>query len=338
MAFNIFRTSCFLLAALVACSSPGRVQAQASKSAEPSYDIPSLSVELQSLHSRIRESRDSPGRLSELRKQLPAAWHVQTSESRYDISAEPLRTLLASAAGDPKQRTARADDAVAWIADLRSQLYGYAARSAANSSTARGKLDEILHRHEFGAVRPPSARDLLRQRINEWLLRLLRSILDSIGRHPIGIKLLFWPVVLGVTSWIALMLFRFWNERARRDEMQAIETVAAHRSWQEWIRAAREAAARGDFREAVHSAYWAGIVHLEDSGLIEPDRTRTPREYLRIVAEACGDAAEVRANLRESLAALTSRLERVWYGLRPAGDEDFQDCMRRVRELGCRLP
>jgi hypothetical protein len=114
--------------------------------------------------------------------------------------------------------------------------------------------------------------------------------------------------------------------------------VAAHRSWQEWIRAAREAAAHGDFREAVHSVYWAGIVNLEDSGVIEPDRTRTPREYLRAVAESSGDAPAPSAKLRAPLAALTSRLERVWYGLRPAGAEDFQECMERVQELGCRLP
>jgi hypothetical protein len=212
------------------------------------------------------------------------------------------------------------------------------ARTSATSPSARGKLEEILHRHEFGAVRPPNAWDLLRQKINEWLLHLLRGILNRLEGHPMGVKMLFWIVVLGVTSWIALMLFRFWNESARRDEIVAIDSVAAHRSWQEWIRAAREAAAHGDFREAVHSVYWAGIVNLEDSGVIEPDRTRTPREYLRAVAESSGDAPAPSAKLRAPLAALTSRLERVWYGLRPAGAEDFQECMERVQELGCRLP
>jgi hypothetical protein len=343
MTLSSFRFSCFLLVAPALCWIPGRASSQAAAPASASvtsssYDIPSLIAELRSLESQIREARDTPARLSEMRLQLPAAWHVDARGERYEIPAEPLRSLLATAAIDPKQRTQRADEAVAWIADLRVQLDEYAARASANSSPARSKLDEILHRHEFGAVRPPSAWDLMRQRINEWLLHLLRGILSRIERHPIGVKLLFWFVVLGVTSWIALMLFRFWNERARRDEIQSIEGVVAHRSWQEWIRAAREAAARGDFREAVHSSYWAAIVHLEDSGAIEPDRTRTPREYLRAVAQSSGDTPVPRAKLRESLAALTSRVERVWYGLRPAGAQDFQECMQRVQELGCRLP
>lgn len=343
MTLHSFQRRCLLFIALAICmiSRPAHSQAPAdasSLSQTASNDIPSLALQLRSLESNIRESRETPVRLNALRTKLPAAWRVHISEGSYEISPEPLRTLLASAASDPNNRTNRADDAAAWVADLRKQLEGYEARMSAESHASRSKLDEILHRHEFSAVRPPNAWDLLRQRINGWLLRLLKGILDRIVRHPMGVRALFWIVVLGVTAWLALMLFRFWNVRARRDEMQAIESVAAHRSWQEWIRAAREAAARGDFREAVHSAYWAGIVHLEDSGVIESDRTRTPREYLRAVADSSSDLATPPAKLRDSLAALTSRLERVWYGLRPASAEDFQECMHRVQELGCRLP
>ena len=122
------------------------------------------------------------------------------------------------------------------------------------------------------------------------------------------------------------------------EEMQSIEHVAAHRSWQEWIRAARLAADGGNFREAVHSSYWAGVTYIEDLGVVAPDRSRTPREYLRLIEESSGYLPSERAKRRDSLAALTSRLERIWYGLRPARVEDFQDCMHQVEELGCRLP
>src|SRR6202030_212073 len=110
--------------------------------------------------------------------------------------------------------------------------------------------------------------------------------------------------------------------------------------WQEWIHAAREAAARGDFREAVHSAYWAGISRLEETGVLPRDRTKTPREYLQLIdarplaAELDSHAAQ---DYKKPLAALTSRLERIWYANRLARLEDFDDTLRHLEALGCSL-
>ncbi len=165
-------------------------------------------------------------------------------------------------------------------------------------------------------MRPPSQWDLLRERINAWLVRMLDRLFENIGRHPMGAKVLFWLILFSVVGWLAMMLVRFWLGRARMDELRSVGQVAFTRSWQEWIRAAREAAARGDFREAVHSVYWAGIAHLEDDGTISRDRTRTPREHLQLVAEAVAAAAAAPqiSRQRDSLAALTSLFERVWYG------------------------
>jgi hypothetical protein len=167
---------------------------------------------------------------------------------------------------------------------------------------------------------------------------MLNRLFENIGRHPLGAKLLFWLILFAVVGWLAMMLVRFWLGRGRLDELRSIGEVAFARSWQEWIRAAREAAARGDFREAVHSVYWAGIAHLEDDGTISRDRTRTPREHLQLVAEAATAAAAPQVSRqRDSLAALTSLFERVWYGRGQADARDFETSMQQAEGLGCDL-
>ena len=79
-----------------------------------------------------------------------------------------------------------------------------------------------------------------------WIEDLLLRILGQIGRYPIGVKILFWVITIGVIVWLALVLFRYWTRRATLEELQAPDSVAYVRTWQEWIQAAREAATRGD--------------------------------------------------------------------------------------------
>ena len=134
----------------------------------------------------------------------------------------------------------------------------------------------------------------------------------------------------------ALVLFRYWTRRAALEELQAPDVVAYIRTWQEWIQTAREAATRGDFREAVHSAYWAGISYLEESEVVRKDRTRTPREYMRLISNATQLAASGRKT-REALSSLTIVLEQVWYGRRPASSQDFTNAIQSVEALGCQL-
>ena len=69
-------------------------------------------------------------------------------------------------------------------------------------------------------------------------------------------------------------------------------TPGAPRGWQHWLREARAAAARGDYRAAIHAAYWAAIAHLEETKSLPEDRARTPRESLRLIRP---ESAELRA-------------------------------------------
>ena len=301
-------------------------------------DSSSFAAELQRIANAIEKEKDNLAGLGVLRKNLPSHWEINSGEQHYKLSAEPLNGLLREAekGKNPKSIAGKAGEAAEWAFDLANQAKAYAEPQTGGGSSARPVLERILSRREFGGVNGPSSWDLFRQRVIQWIENLLLRILGQIGRYPMGAKVLFWLLLVAVVVWLAVVLFRYWTRRATLDELQAPDSVAYVRTWQEWIQAAREAAARGDYREAVHSAYWAGISYLEDSELVRKDRTRTPREYMRLVSNSTQLVATGRKT-RESLYALTVVLEQVWYGRRSASNQDFAQALQSVEALGCQL-
>ena len=301
-------------------------------------DASSFAAELQRIGNAIEKEKANPAGLAALHKDLPSHWEVNTGEYHYSLSAEPLSGLLheAESGKNEKSIAAKASEAAAWAFDLANQAKAYAAVQSRADLNARTALERILTRREFGGVKGPSAWDLFRQRVNRWIGDRLLRLFRQIGRYPVGATVLFWLIIVAVVVWLAVVLFRHWTRRAALDELQAPDSVAYVRTWQEWVQAAREAATRGDFREAVHSAYWAGISYLEDSEVVRKDRTRTPREYMRLVSNSTQLVATGRTT-REALSALTLVLEQVWYGMRPASNQDFAKAMKSVEGLGCHL-
>jgi hypothetical protein len=91
------------------------------------------------------------------------------------------------------------------------------------------------------------------------------------------------------------------------------------------MREAEEHAAGGRFRDAVHCLYWASIVTLEGRRLWQPDRARTPREYLRLLDPASATAPLLRRQ--------TFSFETIWYGLRPAARPDYDSALELHRQL-----
>jgi hypothetical protein len=313
-------------------------QTPATKSDSPSYGPTSFAIELRWLKTSIDKSDISAQQAAAIGATLPASWKINGPDGQYEVPSATLRRLLECAKCDAAERKLRLDQARLWLGTLAGQTEGYSASADSEKSGARPKLDKILRRREFSSVRQPSEYELLHQRFNRWLLRMIGKLFENIGRHPIGAQTLFWLIVFLLVSWLALTLVRFWMRRARIEELKSVGAIKRHRSWQEWIRAGHEAAARGDFREAIHSVYWASVTNLEDAGILSMDQTRTPREHLRLLGEAEGAPESSIRKQRDCLVALTSRLERVWYGRNPAGTEDFQACLQQAEELGCRLP
>jgi len=307
----------------------GRAQTPATENSTPAsaaYDVPSFAAELHRLSGMLHE-KPSVNEMTALRDSLPQRWIISTPERSYAISSQTLRNQLTALSSDKAQ---------VWVDRLAAEL-DLSASPAQTSREAQAELQRILARPEFAAVRPPSAWELFRQRLAAWVGRMLMRLFGGIGRHPISGAILFWFIIVAGVGAIALWMFRFFANREHMDSLPPSPSVHASRTWQEWIRVAREAAHRGDFREAVHSAYWAGIVRLEDAGVVPRVRTKTPREYLRLVTDPLPGELASHPSHREPLAVLTSRLERTWYANRGAGPDDFRESLRQLEALGCQL-
>lgn len=318
--------------------SPRAAAGQADASAaEGTLELASFAAEMRRLDATLAVGAHDSADLSRLLSQLPSRWRIQSAEREYTVSSDPLRTLLADAVRDPAKREAKVNDARTWLQEMAAQADAHSAKREPSGENPRTLAEQILRRPEFTPSRPPSPLRLLRQRAAEWLQRLLLRLLRSAGNHPIGGMILFWLLLAGAVLWLGLSLFRYWAKRARLEGLQTTGSLTVTRTWQEWIRAARLAADRGDFREAVHSVYWASILFLEIEGVVKHDSARTPREYVRLLDAAGASEAAPQKNRREMLGVLTARLERVWYGFRPAGPEDWRECLQKLESMGCRL-
>jgi hypothetical protein len=179
---------------------------------------------------------------------------------------------------------------------------------------------------------------MLRDRISEILQAALDRIFRRVGGQASFGYALLWIGVCAAAILIGYWIFHRWFRTARSVEMALQSAAVPVRSWQEWIFAAREAAGRGDYRMAIHCAYWAGIARLQDLGALAPDRAKTPREYLRAFTKAKLVVPETLATRQQALYLLTSRLEKIWYGYQIATEADFRDSLTQLETLGCHLP
>jgi|HubBroStandDraft_6_1064221.scaffolds.fasta_scaffold127782_2 hypothetical protein len=285
-----------------------------------------LSSQLAQLDKQLK-IKPSKEQFADLQRALPSDWQIQTPDRTYSVSTQPLRRLL-----NPDNL----DDARAYIATLREQLdTGETVVPA--SSNARAELDRILADSRFHQVRQPSPWELWRQRVNAWLLRQVQKLVLAVARHPIGAKFVFWLVLAGAVTLLAFVIYRMFMRNDRIDSLHPEAVRMRSRSWQEWIRAAREFAARGDYREAIHATYWAGIKRLQDANALPLDRAKTPREYLRALAAPRAPEQESNEKYKDPLAKLTTNLELAWYANRRAGSAEFAETLQQAEALGCRL-
>jgi hypothetical protein len=274
-------------------------------------DPGSLAAELHRLEKAVGE-----GRGPQIVFSLPASWVVEASGRRYSISTVPLRKMIAS----PSQTQL-------WLDQLARELESFpAARDTATS--ARAQLDRILARREFAPVRPPTLWERLTQRIIDWISGIIRRIVAYARQHPTSGTILFWLAAAVAVGFLGFWLLRLWNGK-RGVPLSQPEPATLGWTWQQWVFSAREAREQGDMRRAIHCAYWASVVRLQELQLLPRDFARTPREYLGLVPDYEISHAP--------LAALTSAMERFWYAARPASPADLHESLANMESLGCRL-
>jgi len=273
-------------------------------------------------------------RALEIRESLPGEWTVKNGTDQVRVPAEWLRRQLAEVAGRPgPQAEAVRRSAIDKLAALRAQAAALQRSTAGPDATAASeRLAGILARREFRGVRRPGARnwfERLRERVGRWIDEMLFRAFGRVAEIPLAGEMLVWTLVALAFIVVAIWVKRTVNRQLQREEPLPVLAAPSSKDWRRWARDALAAAERGDYREAVHRAYWCGIHRLVEAGLWSAERARTPREYLRALPP--GHA------YRAPLASLTRRFEQSWYGGRPATADDFRATTAELEQMQCPL-
>ena len=343
----VWRALQVLAAALLALvvTSPGPTRAMRvavdvapQSSTAPAYDSQSFIQELGRLRSELQAPRQSTESLRAFRESLPEAWSVNAGGRRYDVPTDLLVSRLVKAERQPEMRTQQLSQARDYLDSLAAETASLSGQPPEQSDAARTKLNAILARSEYAHTVGETWWARIRRRIGEILFDALSRILGHVGGQTSLGYVLLWIAICAAAIFIAYWIFRRWFGVARGEEMALQAAAIPLRSWQEWVFAAREAAGRADYRLAIHCAYWSGIARLQDLGALSPDRSKTPREYLRSLSKGRTLVPETLATRQQALSTLTSRLEKTWYGYQIATEADFRDSLTQLETLGCHLP
>jgi hypothetical protein len=284
--------------------------------------------QLHDFNARVEQIKASPDQVAQFEAEVPDKVSVSDHGREFSVSYSWMKAQLKQfEAAEAKNRPKFLQNIQDQLQLLEKESQGY--QSVKETSKAESdKLNEILSRREFHKSHGPSALAI-------WWQKVLRWIINFLERHPIygkrGTDLLHLLVYGSVA--IAFILFAIWIKRrfahARDDrEREIIPFAPSAKGWRSWMAEAQDSAQKGDWRNAVHLAYWAGISFLEEHGAWRPDRARTPREYLRILG--------MRKPEYPTLSALTRKFEVIWYGHRDASASDFQETLGELEKLGCR--
>lgn len=304
------------------------VPAQQTKdSSGPALDLKSYEVKLDSYAAQISKARRQPAELGRLRKSLPAEWIVRTDRTSVSVPTDWLNNDLAELVLHPKEADVRARHIQARLAAMREAAVRLGSAQPAREDS-RARLDAILHRREFGALHGPTELQILGARLARWLVEQIVKLLTHLHlRTDIG-DVVGW-VVIGLA--FACLCWWLWDRLATltpKPESSTASDVALQASSRAWLDDALAAADRGEYREAVHCAYWAAIARFEDSGRLSRDRARTPRESL-------GQLRAASSGERETLRELTRSFELAWYGYRPVSAADWIGARTQLENMGC---
>lgn len=298
------------------------------KARAESLSIGAYQQQLQGIVSQVESLESHPENAGTVVASIPDEVSVATSSGEIKVSYKVLKDSLAAvAAADESKRPALLRQAQQYARSMNSAAEEYDKR-AADRGPAKQKLEEILSRSEF-KTKGPSAKDALLARIYYWIARWLSKIIFK-GQASFDLMRLIIYLAVGAAATLLLLWTIRRLRRPQEDlpQREIIPFAPSARSWRAWLADARTQAQQEDWRNAIHLAYWAGISYLEEHGAWKPNRARTPREYLRLIGKA--------ASQYPVLAALTHKLETVWYGYGTAAEADFDEALGQLEKLGCR--
>jgi hypothetical protein len=286
------------------------------------YTPESFAAELDRLDSALDQS------MAETSNRLPGEWYVNAERHSYAISTGPLKERL---------RESHSASAREWIAGMRQQVQSFNTPQIRDGDDDQATLKAVLARPQFKAVGLPSAIELLWRRFMAWLGEWLGRLFAFAAQHPTGSQVLFWTLVAAAVLGLGGWLYAVW-ERAGRIPSLPASPPLEHKllSWQEWLLAAREAASKGDHRQAIRSAYWSAVARLQQDGALRINLTDTPRERLRRLAQPGRKSVPLSAAQLDPLTTITTTFERYWYAKLPVHSDDVVRAFENLEALGCK--
>ena len=312
------RRTCILAFCLIAS-----VVCRADAAAGDAMTAVEYRAELDQLLSATQQLDSSGGPIPQPLHDLPESWRVSEDQREFEISTEGLKRDVRRYESEKNATTAGAISAR--LQSLRRDLDGFE-KPPADASANRTELNSILARPEFRDVQGPTWFDRFKQRLLGYIFHLLQMLFQSSAIPTISKFFVYGLIGLAVLALGYLAYRTIW----RGNEFEGLvpkDIPISAKEWTIWLSEARAAAARGEWRDAIHLAYWAGISFLERQGMWKPDRARTPREYLRLLSSS--------SEHRETLTALTRIFELAWYAKRDASENTFSQTLAELEKLGC---
>lgn len=246
----------------------------------------------------------------------------------YTVRYGWLRAALLSAkTAKPAERTAAMTDAATRLGEALAELDG---PPPPPDSNARAAVSAILREKQFQQVTAgPTWWQRQTARFWQWLDRLLlRAAMASAQRPWLGLAI-EWTLLVGCVAALLAYAFGLFRRERQQSAKPWRDGADQHPSTDAaWLERAEAAAAREDWREAVHALYWASIRSMAQAGRWQAaaGSALTPREYLRLLPPGSAQQG--------ALASLTRLLEKVWYARRPAAAPEFAQARELATALG----
>jgi len=330
--------ACFLIAAIfIATIFIAPVSCRADAVGSGALTTAEYRAELDRLLSATRQLDSSGSPTPQPFHDLPQSWRVAADQREFEVSTEGLQRDVRRY--EKEKNVANASAIRTRLQSLRNDLDGFE-KPPADVSANRTALNAILERPEFRQSHGPKWLDRLnqwsediKQRLIEFIRGALTVIFHILQRvfRTVAIPTISKFLVYGLMGFAMLALAYFaYRTIWRGDEFAGVVPAnlpVSAKEWAIWLAEARAAAAKGEWREAIHLAYWAGISFLERQGTWKPDRARTPREYLRLLSNS--------SEHRETLTALTRIFELAWYAKRDVSERTFSQTLEELEKLGC---
>ena len=292
-----------------------------------SVSIDQYITELESWASAVDQLESNPDRAAKLQNELPDRWTVDIPGAPVEISTgwigRSLESIRAAEGDAAERRRERLAGRIAALQEEARRLRG--TPISTSLPEAESRLQEILARPEFRDASEPGWFDRLRAQLTQSLLEFLVNLLTRApGLGGLG-EYIIWVLVVISLLIVAVVAWRILARATPRQMFNAPAPAVAGKNAGDWLREAREAAQKGQYRVAIHNAYWAAVYRASELGHWKLNETRTHREYLRhLSAESPAHAP---------LSDLTRRFEQTWYAGKPAGESDYTEAIAIVEDL-----